>query len=246
MRFRVIALIVAGMSVPLVACGGGGDPFVGGSVEEFCAEIERLEAMPETEDPLEGLQALAGLVDKAPSKEIRQALSTLVDVVSSFGDVDENDPDAFGAFFALLLNPEVVKAGETLDAFGEKECGFEPDSGSGFTDADDDPDFSGNDGSSIFDDVSAGDLSDAVTAHLESTGSGYFVSSSSLSAAGDHTLVEVTLSGEGDLDAVEVCLAADSWLRLQSEDDKIALSISLEGSAEALAGYELGGFCGPA
>lgn len=245
---RFIVLAAATLTAGLAACGGGGDSFSGGSVEAFCAEIERLEAMPETDDPTEALEAFANLVDKAPNGEVRGALLTLSGLLESFGDFDENDPDAFGVLFALFMNPEVIEASETLEKFGVEECGLDPTDASGdptdnWTDADDDPDFSGNAGASVFDDVSAGDLSDAVGAHLAATSPGYAVSSSSLSSAGDHTLVEVTLAGEGDLDAVAVCEAADAWLSSQSSDRNIALRISLESTGETLAGYEPGGTC---
>jgi hypothetical protein len=241
MRLRVLA--VTSLVLGLAACGGGGGSVAGGSAEEFCAELERLEAMPETDDITAGLRAFAELRDTAPNGEIRDALDTLTQLIESLGEFDENDPDAFGAVFGLFADSEVMEAVESLETFGREECGIVPAVDPGFTDADDDEDFSGNDGASIFDDVSAGDLSDMVAAHLEAEGSTRMVSSSALSGAGDHTLVEVTLAGEGDVDAIGLCLAVDSWLRMQSEDDRIALSIRDEASGEALAGYELGGFC---
>jgi hypothetical protein len=241
MRLKVLA--VTSLVLGLAACGGGGGSVAGGSAEEFCAEIERLEAMPDSDDITATLRAFTELRDTAPNGEIRDALDTLSGIVESLAGFDENDPEAFGAVFALLMDPEVIEAGELLEKFGEEECGIAPSEDPGFTDANDDEDFSGNGSASIFDDVSAGDLSDMVAAHLESEGSTRMVSSSALSGAGDHTLVEVTLAGEGDVDAVGLCLAVDSWLRAQSEDDRIALAIRDEASGETLAGYELGATC---
>lgn len=247
MRTKLFSPLFVAVGVALASCGGGssGAP----STEDFCAELQQLETMPETDDLTAGLEAFAGLVDKAPNDEVREALVTLSGLLESLGEFDENDPNAFAAVFGLFFNPEVIKAGEVLETFGVEECGLEPseDTGGltdGWTDATEDTDFSGNDmGQSIMDTVSAGDLSDAMNRHLEMAGSGYFVSGSSLSSAGDHTLVEVTLGGEGDLDALEACLAADSWLRSSSDDDKIALRITLEATSEIVAGYELGGSC---
>jgi hypothetical protein len=105
----------------------GGDDDGGGSDNEFCGQIEELDAM----DDLEGetaLAALSDLIDDAP-EEIRSDLEIVVDRISELEGLEEDDPEAMAQIFALMDDEEFVTASENLEAYGVDECGLPPSEG---------------------------------------------------------------------------------------------------------------------
>lgn len=112
----------------LAACGGddGGSSGSGQavSIEEFCQRIEALESAAAPDDIGAAVAAIQGLVDSAPTDEVRKALETLVPVLSRMSEIDENDPDAIGELMGLALDPEIMAASAVLETFGTDECGF--------------------------------------------------------------------------------------------------------------------------
>ncbi|MCD9624355.1 hypothetical protein [Rhabdothermincola salaria] len=250
-RRRSLTALVAGvstLSLLLAACGGGDDGTL--SDEEFCAELEALEeadAAGEGSDELdaEALAQLRDLADRAPNEEVSSALETLGNIAEDMEGLDEDDPDAFGEVMALMFNPEVISAGETLDTYLTETCGFEDDAfemvesdtDEPVGDADPDGDPVPSSGSAM-DDLDSGELREAMVAYLEDEG--FEPSSSGMGISGGST-VTAGFEAEGveGADAMALCdelagLVADAT----DLDDTVALEITLDGTlvAERAAG----------
>lgn len=111
----------------LFACGGDDESSSADSavsIEEFCAKIDDLESAVEPDDMASAVAALSDLVDSSPTPEIRDALETLIPVITKMADIDENDPDAIGELMGLMMDPDVMEAGTVLETFGAEQCGF--------------------------------------------------------------------------------------------------------------------------
>ncbi len=98
-----------------------------GSDNEFCQkfmELDRPENEPTNQKEL--TEAFDDLIDSAPD-EIRDDLETVRDAFSELEDIDEDDPSAEAAeeFLDVLAQPEVVEAGENLEAYTVDVCGIE-------------------------------------------------------------------------------------------------------------------------
>ena len=122
-RSSLIALAVLS---PLVSCGGddsgaGSSPV---SVEEFCAQIEALDAAGDPDDMASALGALKDLASAAPTKELRDALNTMLPLLESMSEIDESDPNAFAEVMSMMMDPAIMEAGTVLEDFGAEECGF--------------------------------------------------------------------------------------------------------------------------
>lgn len=119
-----------------VSCGGddggfsGVDGGSGGkslSDEEFCAEIEALDDVdPSVDDMADVVTMIEDLADKAPNDELRDAMLALVPVMSALADIDENDPDAMNEVMEIMMDPEVLAAGELIETYSTETCGIEP------------------------------------------------------------------------------------------------------------------------
>jgi len=125
-RPRDQAVAVCAVFAVLGSCGSGADETA--DVEEFCRQVRELNEndVDVAEDLDVALAQFEGLVADAPA-DLRDDLEVVVDAFSELSEVDENDPDAFVAFFEVLGRPEVVAAAENLERFGVEECGLEPD-----------------------------------------------------------------------------------------------------------------------
>ena len=122
-----IAVTVLSSSLVLGACGGDDSSKANSSpvsIEEFCNKIEALEAAGDPDDMASAIAAISGLVESAPSPDVREALETLVPVITKMADIDEDDPDAIGELMGLMMDPDVIEAGAVLETFGAEECGF--------------------------------------------------------------------------------------------------------------------------
>lgn len=120
----------------LTACGGddsgGGGGGAGGgsplSDEAFCALVEQtVDAVDEAADDPEIFGLIAALATQAPNAEVRRAMERFGEVAEKLEGLDENDPDAFGEAFALILDPSFIAATETLDAYFTETCGLDLD-----------------------------------------------------------------------------------------------------------------------
>jgi hypothetical protein len=126
--------LLATIALAASACGGSSDGGSAGSAESdgFCEQIVALEAASEDVEgdniDEESIDALRSLLDSAPD-EVRDDLGIMIDLFEQLADVDENDPASAEEAFALLFDPAVLAAGESLEAYGVSECGLPPSSG---------------------------------------------------------------------------------------------------------------------
>ncbi len=142
MRITSPRLFVATLALSIVAisCGGGDDAMGGNSStrlsdEAFCAKIVSLDNQTSGDDTspeamLEMLKLLKDLAKTAPTAELQQAIEAFTPFLEEMAKIDENDPEAFSTIFSNLFNPEIMKAGEVLEAYTTNVCGFEDGSAS--------------------------------------------------------------------------------------------------------------------
>ncbi len=139
MRITSPRLLVATLALSIVAIscggGGGGDAMGGNSStrlsdEAFCAKIVALDSETSSDDSspqamLDSLKLLKDLAKTAPTAELQQAIEAFTPLLEEMAKIDENDPEAFSTIFSNLFNPEIMKAGEVLEAYTTNVCGFE-------------------------------------------------------------------------------------------------------------------------
>lgn len=230
---RIAVSAAAALLVLLPACGGESSGN-GGSDGAFCAKLREMEAMPESDDPAEALKQLAELAKVAPNDEVRRAMAALQPIIEKISSIDSESEDAFGEIMALLFDPDVIKAGEVLDKYSVDVCGLEPsdsssDSSSGSPSGD------GTDGSTdggsgtVFDDLEAGDIGDAVSDELAMTSPDTVYSGASMAANGDSTDIQVDLSGDRSYDANALCAFVLDYVAENSTDSAIEVSIVHDG-----------------
>ena len=188
-----LALLSIGAASLLVACGGddggssGGDGAV--SIEEFCDRISALESAAEPDDIGAAVAAIEGLVDAAPTAEVRDALETLVPVLSRMGAIDENDPEGIGELMGLAMDPEVMAASAVLEEFGTEQCGFSSDdstSGGDFGSTESVPEFSFEEGA------------DPSLAVFETGPIREFLEASAVEYLNGGSISSITVLGEGE------------------------------------------------
>ncbi len=111
------------------ACGGSSDNDAGSGGAGFCEQFVALEDASESSADgtidEESLAQLKALRDSAPD-EIRDDMILLVDLFEKMSTIDENDEGSTEEIFGLLFDPEVIAAGENIEAYGVSECGMEP------------------------------------------------------------------------------------------------------------------------
>lgn len=221
----------------LVACGddGGG----GGSAAAFCALLEE-EALPTGgEEP--DLDTLRELAETAPS-EIRDDLDTLLDAFAELEDLDEDDPESFGAAFEIFLDPSVAAAGANLEEFAVDECGLDPDDldgGSDFGDDFDDLDFGDDFDDFDPDEVDPTELSiDGIKAHFAANheGEAFVDAVFGYGIFGD-SQIELNGDFDGDDDALAACEAVADYAIPINPDVVIEVT---DGDEELLASNESG------
>lgn len=239
-----MALATVGAAALLVACGGdggsstGSDGALGGSavsIEEFCDKIDALESAVAPDDLGAAVIAIQGLVDSAPTPEVRDALETLLPVLTEMTDVDENDPDAFARLMAMAMDPKIAAAGEVLERFGTEQCGFDAEESSGL-DANDDvsdigvSDFTFEDGA---DPATAVFEASTIREFLEATASRYLnggsITSVSVLGEGDGYLVSVDASNfPGGVAAVPICELLVEWYDTHAPGVDVTLEVMTE------------------
>lgn len=130
------ALCLAGTISILPACGGddGGGGATGGgrlSDEAFCTLVEQRLAEAEESDPeafeTEVFALIGGLANQAPTAELTSAMQKLGEVGETLVGIDEDDPEAFGEAFALMMDPGFMAAMETLDDYFTNTCDLDID-----------------------------------------------------------------------------------------------------------------------
>ena len=241
---RVLTALSFSLAMLGVSCGGddGGFAEIGGgsgaealSDEEFCAEIATLDSVdPSVDDMADVVTMLEDLADKSPNDELRDAMLTLIPVMTAMGDIDENDPDAMNEVMEIMMDPEVMAAGELLETYSSETCGIDGSADEGGSESTETIPPLGSNGGYIFDDMEAGDISDYVEAY----GSDYFpngyVSSTSMSGADGYTEVIMDFADADSLDGVALCeviaegiamSTADTAVRIVVQEDTVEVAV---------------------
>ena len=231
----VLAISAIGATGLLAACGGddGGSGSGGGggdevaSVEEFCSRIETLQSAVAPDDMVAAVAAIEDLVGAAPTDEVREALETLVPVLSRMSELDENDPDAIGELMELAMDPKIMEASTVLEEFGAEQCGFTSDD-SGSTDSI--ADLPVEEGASP-----AGDVFEASTIreYLETTGSEYLnggsIASVTVSGQGEGYFVSVDATSPNGVAAVPMCDVLVEFYETNAPGVDVTLEVMTEG-----------------
>lgn len=231
-----------------VSCGGGdsGSGSAALSDEEFCVELTALDGMnPDVGDMAEIVTTIEDLAAKAPSDELRDAMLALVPVMTMLSEIDENNPDAMNKVMEVMMDPEVMAAGELIEKYSSETCGIDDSAGDESSSGSSDTmPTEGTDGASVFDDIEAGELSD----YVEANGSEYFpngyVSSTSMSGATGYTDVVMDFTGADSIDGVSLCevifegiamSTADTAVRIVVQEDTVDIAVrEVDGECSAV------------
>ncbi len=226
--------------------------------DAFCDRFRRLEATGEADESGElddaVLAELAALAAQAPTEELGDALEVLGDVAADLSELDEDDPDSFGAALAAALSPEFLESAEVVESFAVGTCGIDRDDMSiGFSEFDeggggDTGPTGGSGGSggggptgSVFDDLDAGDLADEVRPAVEQFAPDSEGSGITIFPAGDGTTVEVQVFAPSSLDAVALCGALAAAVDAGTTDPSVTVEVSADGLV--VASRPPGGTC---
>lgn len=223
------------------ACGGDADGTKALSEAELCDKIASLEStMSDNSDTTAMLAVLADLADSAPTTELRNAIKTLTPILEQLDGIDESDPDAISKAMGIMMDPKVIAAGSVLEKFTTETCGL--------TETTDPPsdELSGDtvDGTGdIFVDTSAGEISDYVDAN----GADYFpngyVSSTSISGAGDTPEVIVDIADADSIEGVALCRLISEYISASTSDAPVRIVIQKD--TVDIAVREVDGECTP-
>ncbi len=233
MRNPTRSLTTFALCLALAGASCGGDDSGSGSGtalsnEEFCAKVEALDGMdPSADDMAAVVATVEELADAAPSDELRDAMLALVPVMTALENLDENDPDAMSKIMEIMMDPEVIAAGELIEKFSSETCGIAPeDEGSTIsTDTIAEP---GSNGAYIFDDMETGDISDYVEANGSDLFPGGYVSSTSLTGASGYTDVVLDFAGAESFDGVGLCELILESINAGTADTAVRIVVQLD------------------
>lgn len=228
---------------------GGADDEV--DTAAFCEGVEVFEGL-DTEDSgtiaPEVLDDFDELAADAPD-EVADELATLAELFRTLSETDLDDEEAFAEVMGLLLDPEVVEASETVEAYVLEECDVD-------IDPDDSDDLDAGDleegDLELGEDVDSGDLDDGVSIEafeefLDEGGDAAHPWRDDLvgtSISVTNGAVDVTLDfpvGVEVDDAVAACVAADDHFGPLA--DELAITVTIDGSDAAT--YDPGTGCAP-
>ena len=138
----------------------------------------------------------------------------------------------------IMMDPKIVAAGAALEKFSTETCGLPPSTEPPSSDVSGDMvDGSGD----IFDNMSAGDISDYVDAN----GADYFpngtVGSSSMSSAGDHTDITMDFVDADSVDGVALCELIGEFISGTTGDWPVRIVVQAD--ATDIAVREVDGSC---
>ena len=235
---RTLTALTICLALVGVSCGGddSGSGSAALSDEEFCVELTALDGMnPDVGDMAAVVTTIEDLADKAPSDELRDAMLALVPVMTMMSEIDDNDPDAMNKVMEIMMDPEVMAAGELLEKYSSETCGIDDSAGDESSSGSSDTmPTDGTDGAYIFDDIEAGELSD----YVEANGSDFFpngsVSSTSMSGATGYTDVIMDFTGADYVDGVSLCevifegiamSTADTAVRIVVQEDTVDIAV---------------------
>lgn len=114
-------LLTLGAAAVLVSGCGGGDK----DPAAFCAEVEQLDLVAETEDPTEFLGALDTLRGLAPTDEVADALDRLSETLAQVVGADRNDPAALEQALTALSSDEMTSANQVFVDYVDQACGLD-------------------------------------------------------------------------------------------------------------------------
>lgn len=250
---RTLTALTICLTLVGVSCGGddSGSGSAALSDEEFCLEVAALDGLnPDVGDMAEVVTTIEDLAAKAPNDELRDAMLALVPVMTMLSEIDENDPDAMNKVMEVMMDPEVMAAGELIEKYSSETCGIDDsssqesagdESSSGSTDT---IPTEGSNGAYIFDDIEAGELSD----YVEANGTDYFpngyVNSTSMSGADGYTEVIMDFADADSVDGVSLCevifegiamSTADTAVRIVVQQDTVDIAVrEVDGECSAV------------
>ena len=244
---RTLTALTICLALVGVSCGGdSGSGSAALSDEEFCLEVAALDGMnPDVGDMAEIVTTIEDLAAKAPSDELRDAMLALVPVMTMLSEIDENDPDAMNKVMEVMMDPEVMAAGELIEKYSSETCGIDDSAGDESSSGSSDTmPTEGSNGAYIFDDIEAGELSD----YVEANGTDYFpngyVSSTSISGATGYTDVIMDFTGADYVDGVSLCevifegiamSTADTAVRIVVQQDTVDIAVrEVDGECSAV------------
>ena len=134
----VLGLLAAGCGDDGGSTGGGGGPQL--SEQAFCAQLAAMEESDSDDiSDAEAIAQMAALARQAPDADVRRALEKFAEIATELEGFDEDDPEALSAAFALIFDPEVMAATETIESYLSDTCGIDTGSGDDWM-FDDEPD----------------------------------------------------------------------------------------------------------
>jgi len=253
---KLVALLAL-VILTLAACGGddgGGEASGddGGDPEAFC---DRLRELDEDEgldlDDTDVAEVFAELADIAP-EEIDSDLARMQDAFEALAALEEEDnEDAFGAAFEIILDPRLTSSLEDFTEYAEDECGIEVEGADSLGDLSDGlsddvtGDFSddlSSDSSDFSDDLTEDDLSPppSLRAFLDENYPDY---SDLASAIGSFTVngdVQTTLTLDELVDAATAIAICEATLEFAEEVEITQIGIEVGGPDDTL--LATGGF----
>ena len=225
---RTLATLSISLFLVGVSCGGDDGGFGGNALsdEEFCAEIAAIDNVdPSVDDMTDIVAMIEGLADKAPTKELRDAMVALVPVMTAMSEIDDNDPDAMNKVMEIMMDPEVIAAGTVLETYSTETCGIDDSADEGTSEPTETIPPLGSNGGYIFDDMESGDISD----YVEAFGSDYFpngyISSTSMSGADGYTEVILDFADADTLDGVALCEVIAEGIAMSTTDTAVRIVV---------------------
>lgn len=106
--------------------GDSGDDDGGGDAQAFCDFLLEQEDLDMNEDDPEVIAAAMDQMRSLAPEAISDDVDAVLDVMEQLAELDEDDPDAMGAMFGLVMDPEFIAVSERIDQFGVDECDLEP------------------------------------------------------------------------------------------------------------------------
>lgn len=224
---RILAVAPLFVLAALTACGGDSSGSSSGAMsdEEFCGEVERLNASDPSDDLDLALRILGDLADKAPNAEVRDALQAIGPVMEEMSNIDESDPEAMARAFELMFSPELVKAGEVLNEYSSEVCGFES--------VTTDPDLGGIDPSGETGGLDSELISNAAEELVSGMGLTATLASTAVQSVGDGTLVAVDFIEADNFDGLAICNALRLLIDGVSNGAAVEIEVSVDGSVVA-------------
>jgi hypothetical protein len=224
LRAPALICVLFLLLVAAAACGGDddgsdGDEAAGGDPDAFCERLEELDDADELDlDETEAFEAFDELVDLAP-EDLAEDLSRIQEAFEELSDLDEDDPDSFGAAFEIILDPRVASALEGFAEYAEDECGVEVEGAN--VDDDFTDDLSADFSTDLSTDFGTGDDEPSNTDLLRAFFEENYADEPWLDAIGSRGIGSVTgqstnvTLGMNEVispqDAVEACEAALAW-----------------------------------